>query len=60
MQMFDETKKENWGGAWAIALALIVLLTLPGCNKRIYIGMDDYGETESMDHTFKTKRQGGK
>jgi hypothetical protein len=28
-----------------------------GCsNRRYYIGVDDYGEVESMDHTFKTKR----
>lgn len=40
-----------------LCLAVLLILVSVGCaNRRYYIGVDDYGEVESMDHTFKTKR----
>jgi len=65
-------RKENWGGAAAIATLLLgaaakglIIISFAsaatGCaNKRFYIGMDDYGETSKMTHNFKTKREEAK
>lgn len=40
-----------------ICLALILVVVFSACNKRIYIGMDDYGDVEHMSHEFKTGKK---
>ena len=39
-----------------IFLLLLVASTLCSCsNRRFYFGVDDYGEPERFEHTFKTR-----
>lgn len=46
-------------GKWIVSAVTMVGMCIiaavtSGCNKRIYIGMDDYGETKSFHSDYQT------
>ena len=61
MQMIDETKKENWGGAGFLACALLglSLIWATGCtNVEWSLKIKDLGDTTEYKENLTTQKGG--